>query len=530
MENDNPVLWASSKWFIARREDIEVLRNFRNMEDWIISFRHCWIDEHTPVDSIDWESGRVEFKYASRFSISMQVDHRMLHYFIENVGECFKNPGEWYYDRETKKLYYIPEDDEKQTITGYIPVTDKLICVRGSADCRAHGVHIRGFDMAYTKGEYRSAEENRAYPKFNDVGYAGDKQSVCDAHGSVEFEYAHNCSLEDCRLWCLGVHGIVVRNGSERIRIRRCDLSQLGAGAISVNGGAYGSDESEHTRRIEIADNRIDHCGNRYSAACGILIRHAYENTVEHNDISWVYYTGISCGWVWGYADSICRDNTIEKNHIHDIGQGVLSDMGGIYLLGKQPGTVVRGNLIHDIKSAHYGGWALYTDEGSSYITLEDNVCYNTSDNSYHQHYGNMNTVRNNIFAFSGMAPVSVSRVEMHPGIIAERNIVVVEPGQAAFAVGPRNEGGFNGAGHILPSSENIIFDPTGAEIAAVKAFDKAYTLEEMGSLLRMDIDSVAADPGFADLDNRDFTMSEDSPACEKGFKRIDLSDVGARR
>ena len=68
---------------------------------------------------------------------------------------------------------------------------------------------------------------------------------------------------------------------------------------------------------------------------------HTYENVIAHNEIADLNYTGISCGWVWGYENSITRENLIEKNHIHDIGNGVLSDMGGIYLLGNQQGTIV---------------------------------------------------------------------------------------------------------------------------------------------------------------------------------------------
>ena len=100
--------------------------------------------------------------------------------------------------------------------------------------------------------------------------------------------------------------------------------------------------------------------------AVGILLMHADKNVIAHNHIHHLYYTGISVGWVWGYGPSVSKANRIEFNHIHDVGQKLLSDMGGIYMLGVSPGTVVRGNTSTTWTRATYGGWGIYTDEGST--------------------------------------------------------------------------------------------------------------------------------------------------------------------
>jgi len=120
-------------------------------------------------------------------------------------------------------------------------------------------------------------------------------------------------------------------------------------------------------------------------------------NTVAHNHIHHGYYTGVSVGWVWHYQRSVSQGNRIEFNHIHDIGQGLLSDMGGIYTLGVSPGTVIRNNLIHDVDANQYGGWDICHDQASSYLLVESNVVYRTKFAAFNIHFSKEVTVRNNI-------------------------------------------------------------------------------------------------------------------------------------
>jgi hypothetical protein len=69
----------------------------------------------------------------------------------------------------------------------------------------------------------------------------------------------------------------------------------------------------------------------------------------------------------------VCRDNRIEFNHLHDL-MRLRNDGGGIYTLSRQPGTIIRGNHIHDAGPGQPGG--IYLDEGSADIEVADNVVY----------------------------------------------------------------------------------------------------------------------------------------------------------
>ena len=123
----------------------------------------------------------------------------------------------------------------------------------------------------------------------------------------------------------------------------------------------------------------------------------------------------------WGYMATSDAGNTVSFNLIHDIFQGELSDGGCIYNLGRSPGTVIDNNVCHNSNAYGYGGWGLYTDEGSSNVTLSNNVVYSTKDASFHQHYGTDNLIVNNIWAFGSSLPctgdcdVSALRSSQHP-------------------------------------------------------------------------------------------------------------------
>ena len=198
--------------------------------------------------------------------------------------------------------------------------------------------------------------------------------------------------------------------------------------------------------------------------------------------------------------------------------------MGGVYLARTAAGNSCVGNLIHDIKSREYGGWALYTDEGSSFITLDNNICYNTADNCYRQHYGSMNTVRNNIFSFSEGEMIRVSRTEDHMSIIFENNIIYTK-GSPVYGLSEA---------HIkdgrVAAENNIVY----SEAEADPVFHKGWGADKLrlGDMQQygMEKGTVIADPLFADTANYDFTLRPESPALKMGFRPIDISDVGPRK
>jgi hypothetical protein len=202
----------------------------------------------------------------------------------------------------------------------------------------------------------------------------------------------------------------------------------------------------------------------------------------------------------------------IEFNHIHHLGWGELCDMGGVYTLGASEGTTVSNNVVHHVYSYDYGGWGLYTDEGSFGIVEENNLVYMCKNSGFHQHYGKENTIRNNIFAFNIRSQLQATRVEEHKSINFTNNIIYFDKGTLLSS----NWHKFN-----LNAEKNCYFDTRTAD---VKFADQSFSdWKKAGK----DAGSIIADPLFMDPGNFDFRLKKQTVAKKIGFKPFDYSKAG---
>jgi len=476
------------------------IQHWQNLDDVIVVAYHSWETSLHRIASIDEENNIVTFTGPAVWPFERWGEKQRYH--VENMREALDAPGEWYLDRKAGVLYYKPMDGENVSKAEAVaPVAKQLVLLQGdpSQGKFVEHLHLKGIRFMHT--DWPIEREGHS-----------DAQAAFSVPGAIQAVGARFCSVEGCEIAHVGTYGVWFRRGCQDNRIVQNEIHDLGAGGVRIGEGASPESDADAACRNVIDNNFIHDGGKIFRGAVGVWIGRSSYNTVSHNEVSDLDYTGLSVGWCWGYAPSSANHNIIEYNHVHHIGRGVLSDMGGIYTLGISPGTVIRYNIFHDISSYSYGGWGIYPDEGSSEILIENNIVYNTKTGGFHQHYGRENIVRNNIFAFSKEGQIIRTREEDHISFTFERNIVYFNNGRLL---------GSNWSNGNYRMDYNVYWDTSNPEITFA-----GMSFEEWRAKGR-DVHSIIADPLFVNAEQFDFRLKPESPAIKLGFKPINMSKNG---
>ena len=319
-------------------------------------------------------------------------------YVFENVKEALSQPGEWYLDRSEGKLYYIPEaGDTVENTVLYAGKTEKLLSLNNAKNITFRGINFECTDWDYigkTDGTYNN-EFPATHPLFKNLNYnSNHTQAAYETPAAINISASDSINFVDCLFKNISYTALKFENASKNCTVESSEFNEIGANAIFIDGNKETNVISEN---ITVKDCHITKYGRIFNNAIGILLTHAIDCELSNNEIHEGWYTGISVGWTWGYGHNPTNNIKICNNLIYDIGNGWLSDMGGIYTLGIQPDTVISGNVIHNVGcdegSYGYGGWGIYLDEGSSGMLVENNLVYDCSSQTFHQHYGKDNVI-----------------------------------------------------------------------------------------------------------------------------------------
>lgn len=478
----------------------------------IVTYQY-WSSSFNRAASYSPETGILEFpRPCGRY-----YPTRNARWHVENSRAALDAAGEWYFDRRAGRVFYLPLADEDLTRDSVV----LTVCPRWLIETKGDWMNDRYVQYLTFENLVFSYADADLSPDY--------EHSVQAAHtqrGAFQAVGMAHCRIQNCEFSHLGENGITLLEGSHENLIFQNHIFDVGAAGVAFPSVPQGEpDERAVIRKNTILNNLIHHTGALFHSSCGIFFAGmAQFNTVKHNDVSNTTWAGMQYGWSWGSGKAYSNHNEVGWNHIHHISRGIMNDLAGIYTLGDTDGSRLHHNWIHDVDrftrgTTGYGGWGLYTDAGTSNLTMDCNLVHDTQDpgifiHNYAHPYHTV--VRNNISACCdspGFSRSATMFTDKDFGVAFERNI--------NFSEFPEM---LHGGAFVLrhdPSlrmSKNCYWTTSGEEpVFQGKSF------EEWREITGVDAGSLIADPKFVNPEKRDFRLAPDSPVLALGFVPFDL-------
>lgn len=525
--NDDDTLWTeeTTLWaggtlgqtsFNADLKDIS--RAPANMEDVTIRIPHWWHDEVTGMRSFDETTGRVKMvKYSA---MTIQEGDR---YCFENILDGLDEPGEWCYDSSADMIYYVPEAGEKVSdVNISVACTSEIISIDGCDNITFKGITFENTGWDYLSKKYCTVNVSSW---TNGLDMDGP-QGAIDASSAIRVINSDNICLENCDFLNIGSTALKFVDNARGCSVRNCYFDKIGGSAIFVGGQ---NNINECAADFTAENNIIGNYGLQFHSAPGVIITYCDKAQIANNEIHDGYYTGISCGWIWLFGYHVTNNIKLKDNLIYNIGKGMLSDMGGIYMLGSQPGTEISGNVIHDVScyqgSTGYAGAGIYTDAGASEMLIKNNLIFNCSSYAFDATIARNNSITNNIAAFCGECLVNPGGQLLDYSSMNNYNCnIFLTDGNVPIYMEMATV-------EKLVDNRNVMWDLTyGDELYFCTRNFKEQAVPLKKAVKKGYVDtSVVTDPMFTDAANYDFTLREDSPVFgnDIGFKAWDYGKAG---
>lgn len=325
-------------------------------------------------------------------------------FYLTNALSFLDSPGEWYLDITGRKLYYWPRADENmRTAIVTAPQLETLLRVEGAIDHPVEHVYFKGISfkhgtwlrpsqqghVPHQTGMYMLDAYKLKTPGTPDKASLENQAWVGRPAAAVSVTYARHTGFENCFFKHIASTALDYGKATQDNQVVGNVFQDIGGTAIlagifsdeatEVHLPYLPKDERERCSSLRIANNLVNNATNEDWGCVGIGAGFVNDIVIEHNEISDVSYSGISLGWGWTKTSNAMKNNRVQANKIHHYGKH-LYDVAAIYTLSAQPGTLINENYIDSIYKAPYAHipshwFYLYTDEGSSGITIKDNWC-----------------------------------------------------------------------------------------------------------------------------------------------------------
>ena len=458
------------------------------------------------------ENNTVIFSNPSQYAIGAFTTQGKRRFHIENLCEALI-PNTFCFVNATKTIYLMTNGSYDPTKVDIIASVYEIVVSVGSDDATNPLEDVIIDNIAIQHGAWnltRTEQANSASANF--------LKSV-----ALFIANATNIVISNVEISHTGSYGVHIREGTSSVTLINSLITDTGGGGVWV--GDWSTSIPIIANSNKIISNEISYGGNVFPSAVGVLVFRAFDIVIVDNVIHHHRYNGISIGSQNDYSPSYTSKIIVSQNYIYTIGQHILCDQGGIYMIGIQPGTFIHGNVVKNVFSYAEYMWGIYLDDSASNIVVSNNVVYNTGWASMFQHIGANNTIINNVFTRASLFPpahpddpfpdadVRIQQPENHTSWTYTRNIVYdifKGTNHTVIKLNPKVIATFN---------DNVYYNPYGTLLLFGSEQLSFFEWQQTGQ----DNNSVLADPLFVgDVNQCDFfAVQSDSPATKLGFVNI---------
>ncbi|NOZ21359.1 MAG: hypothetical protein GXP25_09755 [Planctomycetes bacterium] len=475
-----------------------------------------WVNSINRIDRIDEETRTIFLK--PKCQADLRVGNR---FFIANVREALDAPGEFYLDKATGVLTYLPEDADFTRKEVVAPAMKRIVFLRGdSAENRTEYIHFRGFTFKDT--QYSPAIASLYYPP----------------DGAIAMQDAAHNRIQDCTFEHLGGWALVGVGATDQNEFVGNTVRYVGQGGVFLCGQTgkgkmlIGDDPETGGFKLPgereagsgptgniISGNHIHHIGLVYAHVAGFYGETTHENIISHNYIHDVPRYGIS-------LKRKCRGNRIEFNEVRRTNLET-NDTGAIETYTTTTPNVINNNLVVDsiglkvtedkVWHTPFYSWGIYLDGYSSNQTVTNNIVLRNVRGGIMVNGGWDNHIENNIFANGSDSLIFLNNyLGKYKGNKLLRNIIYSDLDPPAPVRTSRWKPDLD-----FLIDFNLYWIKTGKPPEITAAPWEKW--REWG----FDKDSIVADPMFEDVSKEDFRLKPDSPALKLGFKQIPVEKIG---
>ena len=360
--------------------------------------------------------------------------------YIENLREEMTEPGEWYFDKENKRVYVIIKPEH--SLNGAeICVNSNFFIFKGCKNVRLESIKFRRAKRTFML-------TNEPLLRSDWTIYRG---------GAVYFTNSSDCTVSECSLFDIGTNGVFVDGKNSKVTVSRCHFKDLGASGVCFVGKPTavrsplfeatqsqsfleidkkrGPKTKDYPRDCRVEDCLIERVGVVEKQATGVEISMSYGISVINTSIYDASRAGINVseGTFGGHLIDGCDVfDTVKETgdhgsfnswgrdrfwHLYDLNQNEIHKYAYLDCISK---TVIRNSRFRCDR-----GWDIDLDDGSTNYEIYNNLCLNggiklregfgrhvhnniTVNNSIHMHvwYENSGDVVENNVVFTEYQPI----------------------------------------------------------------------------------------------------------------------------